>query len=528
MGRFCLNAHMIADALRGNVREEYYHFEGGAAITHAELYEPDIYRIKQDCAYLCLEGELPPRKRLERGGCLICNETTYRESGDAYGNCDVIVVEGLTAARIANVVSSLIERKSSQARELELLVREGGSLEEILQAGERLCGFPLCVLDVNQDTLAVSSRRPELAHPLWDTVMRDDKPLRSDILDHCKPAPHDLRNPLHAGTMQLIDISGWSAYLHMLDRRGRPVISLWACAWEASHPFGTGDLVALEWVAAELEQWLLHAKSLLTGRGKRTERYLIDILEGVFVDDWQIADAGRQVGYDCEASPEHLLLILQPGEDKPRPDALIRNLEAAEKLVPQGLWAISGCTLTALIGVEECSYLSESELRALEAFCKQNGYFGMLGTPFPHLADTPKVVRQLTDCFCYLDPNQTPFGLYHYYNYAVVQSMNAVVRIQPVETLLHPVVRKILKYDTENQTDYLDTLETYLTFRCNITDTARQLHMHRNTLQHRVKKIEEIAGCSFEDWSLRRAILFSNDYLKFVHDDFPADLRTVG
>ena len=49
MGRFCLNAHMIADALRGNVREEYYHFEGGAAITHAELYEPDIYRIKQDC-----------------------------------------------------------------------------------------------------------------------------------------------------------------------------------------------------------------------------------------------------------------------------------------------------------------------------------------------------------------------------------------------------------------------------------------------------------------------------------------------
>lgn len=528
MGRFCLNARMIADALSGNVRKAYYNFEGGATITHAELYEPGIFRIKQDCAYLCLEGELPPRKRLERGGCLICNETTYRDSGDVYGNCDVVVIEGLSNARISNAISELLDKKTGIAREIELQVREGRLLEEILETAEKLAQVPLCVLDVNQDTLAASSKSPDLAHPLWDTIVRNDKPLRSDILDHCKPLPHDLCNPLHAGTTQLIDISGWSTYLHALDKRGRPVMSLWAFRREPSHPFGEGDIVALQWIAEELEQWAAHAKSLLTGRGKRTERYLIDIVEGVFVDDWQIADAGKQVGYDTDSAPEHLLLILQPASDKPRPDALIRNLEEAERLLPQGLWAISGCTLIALLGTEECSYLSPTDQHALERFCVQNGYYGMLGTPFAHLSDAPKVVRQLTDCFTYLDAEQTPCGLYHYYNYAVVQSMNAVVRMQPVETMLHPVVRKVLKYDTDNETDYLDTLETYLTFRCNITDTARQLHMHRNTLQHRIKKIEEIAGCTFEDWSLRRAILFSNDYLKFVHDKFPTDLRTVG
>lgn len=528
MERFCLSARMIADALNGNVRETHFNFEGGPSITHVELYEPDIFRIRRDCVYLCLDGELPPRKRMERGGCLICDEKTYNPEEGDYGNCDVVVVEGLSRARIANTVSELLERKMSWSRQIELLAREGGDLTDILEASEKLTGLSLCVLDVNQDTIATSSKTVELAHPLWDTVVQEDKPLRSDILDHCKALPHDLCHPLHSGTTQILDIAGWSTYLHNLDRRGRPAMSLWAFKSQPSSPLRQGEIEQLEWVTDELELWLAKQKKVLLGRGRRSERYLIDILEGAFCNDWQIIDAGKQVGCDMEACPEHILLILQQATDKPRPDELIKNLEAAEKLFPQALWAISGCTIVALFGADECSYLPEADQHILEKYCRQKEYYGMLGTPFVHLSDAPKVLQQLTDCFTYLDPLKTPIDLYHYYNFAVVQSMNAVIRMQPVETMLHPVVRKILKYDKDNSTDYLDTLETYLTFRCNVTDTAKQLHMHRNTLQHRIKKIEEIGGRSFDDWSLRRAILFSNDYLKFVHDEFPTDLRTVG
>ena len=519
---------MVADALKGNVREAHFNFEGGPSITHAELFEPDIFRIKRDCVYLCLDGELPPRKRMERGGCLICNEATYHPEDGDYGNCDVIVVEGLSSARIINAVSVLLERKLSCSRQVELLAGEGGDLADILEAAERLVGLPLCVLDVNQDTVATSPWSSELAHPLWETVVQEDKPLRSDILDHCKALPHDLCHPLHSGTTQILDIAGWGTYLHSLDRRGRPAMSLWAFKAQPSAPLEKSEIEQLEWVSEELERWLCKQKAVLPGRGRRSERYLIDILEGAFFNDWQIIDAGKQVGCDMEAYPEHMLLLMQQAEDRPRPDALIKNLEAVEKLFPQALWAISGCTLAALFGADECSYLPEADQRILDKHCRQNGYYGMLGTPFAHLSDAPKVLQQLTDCFTYLDPDKTPHGLYHYHSFAVVQSMNAVIRMQPVETMLHPVVRKILKYDKDNSTDYLDTLETYLTFRCNVTDTAKQLHMHRNTLQHRIKKIEEIGGCTFDDWSLRRAILFSNDYLKFVHDEFPTDLRTVG
>lgn len=528
MGRFRLSAHTIADAMDSNVSKTYFNSKNEPSLTHVELYESSIFRIKQDCVYLCLGDELPPRKRVERGGCLVFTDKTYRPQDGDYDNCDVIIVEGLSNARIANTISDLFEQKASLSRQIELQAEDGGDLSGILEAAEKLVKLPLCVLDVNQDTIATSPTSIEIAHPLWDTIAQDDKPLRSEILDHCKNPPHDLCHPLHSGSMQILDIAGWCTYLHILDRRGRPTMSLWAFKTQPSTPLRQGEIEQLEWLAEKLEQWIAKQKALLPGRGKRTERYLIDILEGVFFDDWQIIDAGKQIGCNMQAHPEHILILLQQAVNQPKSDVLVKCLEAAEKLFPRALWAISGCTLAGLFGADECSYLSESDQRALDKFCRQNEYFGILGTPFVHLSDAPKVLQQLTDCFTYLDPQATPNGLYHYYSFAVVQSMSAVVRMQPVETLLHPVVRKIMKYDKENSTDYLDTLETYLTFRCNVTDTARQLHMHRNTLQHRIRKIEEIGGSSFDDWSLRRAILFSNDYLKFVHEKFPTDLRTVG
>ena len=75
------------------------------------------------------------------------------------------------------------------------------------------------------------------------------------------------------------------------------------------------------------------------------------------------------------------------------------------------------------------------------------------------------------------------------------------------------MVRRLIAYDLANNTDYLDTFKVYLNNRCNMTDTAKQLHMHRNTLLHRIKRIEELLESDLADWELRRKLLLSIDYL---------------
>lgn len=65
---------------------------------------------------------------------------------------------------------------------------------------------------------------------------------------------------------------------------------------------------------------------------------------------------------------------------------------------------------------------------------------------------------------------------------------------------LSPAITFLQKYDEDNQTDYLETLRVYIKSLENSAKTAAALHIHRNSLLYRLKKIEELTGCSLEDF----------------------------
>ncbi len=79
------------------------------------------------------------------------------------------------------------------------------------------------------------------------------------------------------------------------------------------------------------------------------------------------------------------------------------------------------------------------------------------------------------------------------------------------EKFIHPAVLKIQNYDEENHTQYLQTLQAYVGNLFNASDTVKSLHIHRNTLPHRIKMIEEIGGFDLKDPAVC-AVLMLNFY----------------
>lgn len=53
---------------------------------------------------------------------------------------------------------------------------------------------------------------------------------------------------------------------------------------------------------------------------------------------------------------------------------------------------------------------------------------------------------------------------------------------------------RIQKYDHQHNTNYIETLYYYVLYNCNINQTANKLCIHRNTLTHRIERIEEISN----------------------------------
>ncbi|MFB4161427.1 helix-turn-helix domain-containing protein [Geomicrobium sp. JSM 1781026] len=67
------------------------------------------------------------------------------------------------------------------------------------------------------------------------------------------------------------------------------------------------------------------------------------------------------------------------------------------------------------------------------------------------------------------------------------------------------------------------TIFTYLHSQMNLTKAARQLHIHRNTLQYRLDKFQEQAGPVFQHFSLTTAVYLAlwltGEAVPFVHID---------
>lgn len=55
-----------------------------------------------------------------------------------------------------------------------------------------------------------------------------------------------------------------------------------------------------------------------------------------------------------------------------------------------------------------------------------------------------------------------------------------------------------IKNDEEKQ-NLLNTLFVYLETNCQISETAKRLYVHRNTVIYRIEKCEEILGKNFKD-----------------------------
>lgn len=86
----------------------------------------------------------------------------------------------------------------------------------------------------------------------------------------------------------------------------------------------------------------------------------------------------------------------------------------------------------------------------------------------------------------------------------------AQLRDRPgLEAFAKQLLGPLLNYDRARGTPFLRTLEIYLQQHGNLMRTARELHIHLNTLRYRLARISEISGMDLKDEDLRLDLLLA-------------------
>ena len=511
-----LSADIIASRLGDYVKEFRNSSENPMSIETFSIYRSSTYMLHSDCLYLCANGVVPPKNHvLPNTNIIFCNCEVNLDEYESC-NCGIIVVDGIDEFALVNIIAALFRLYEELSLEIETVPENDDALDKLIKIGERLFGCPVCLMDVYQDILACSTRGYDFLNPLWDSIAKDIKPYRCEIIHLYADRFVDM-SPASGKEQKfgVTTIDGYATAAHNIYRKGDIIASFWAFKTKVGEQFTNAELQLFDWFSSKLDNWLARLGIATEGTGTKPERYLKDLIAGDFLDELYAKEAAASVGSTICSKSEYQMLVLRPKNKTQVTDNIEINRRISAEF-PDALVCVEGVTSIALFPAEGSEYPAKSALKFLDQLCRDAHFYGILGTPFKTLLDAPKVYQQICDCYSFIDTDTGEEKLYHFCEYTVQQTMQLIVDQEPVETIIHPQIRKLLAYDRQYHTDYLETLKVYLNNRASITSASKQLHMHRNTLQNRINRISEIVESDFSNWETRRLLLYSIDFIHFV------------
>ena len=79
-------------------------------------------------------------------------------------------------------------------------------------------------------------------------------------------------------------------------------------------------------------------------------------------------------------------------------------------------------------------------------------------------------------------------------------ALDMMIRMTPNSSdFVHPGILEMEQYDSENHTQYLETLKTWLRHKMDYSATAKAMNLHRNSLYYRMQRIMELFDIDLEN-----------------------------
>jgi len=256
---------------------------------------------------------------------------------------------------------------------------------------------------------------------------------------------------------------------------------------------------------------------------------LTDVLQGNYQQPEEMLARARILGYDL-ATPQVVVIIeLSPDEpDYPASSPLAQwNKRLRDELVRAwpACWVLTESRrVVALIPLSEMneSMADEREsesnvfsrIERVHARILQNSASGIslpqyscgIGRVAKNLQGVPQSSREAQRA---LEIGRRLFGEGKIHSFARLGIYRLLFYLDGQRELTdfyQEMLGPLLQHDTRSDGTLVETLEGY--FRCNgnLSETARTMHLHRNSLLYRLERIQEILGRSLENAELRLSL----------------------
>lgn len=373
-----------------------------------------------------------------------------------------------------------------------------GTLENLVDRISEVFHCPATIEDANHRLLAYSKHSEETDHARIQTIIGrrvPEKVINSLWKNNILPKINNSDEPIRVHNIHEV---GLGDRIAIAIRKNKEVLGyIWAL--EVDYKFTESDFILFKKAAQVAKSQLLQ----LQGRQKREQ-------EGVQEFFWQLLTGNihtqREVKKKFEgfhlSPPAKLSVVVFKFQEEitaPMKQQITYLLSITQQL--RSIFHVIDHDELILLSSPYSKELTDKQIHLfIEKFVQhmdRNFHIHHILSGFGTIQeDYTKIEQSYQEALTVIHykqkfPNEVK-EIASYQQLGIFRYLDMILEKNQSENYRNRSLTKIQEYDRLHQTQLVKTLETYLNLDSNVNETAKQLHIHINTLSYRLKRIAEV------------------------------------
>ncbi|WP_242967959.1 PucR family transcriptional regulator [Tepidibacter mesophilus] len=319
------------------------------------------------------------------------------------------------------------------------------------------------------------------------------------------------------------------AFFHFSDKnlifcgiRINNVTVSYICVLQKYRQFTEDDLELTNTLSQTLSIQLQRDNSFINSSGLEEEYYLMDLLMNRIDNLHYIKQRLETVNFKLN---KNILLIsipfCQTYQDYHYNTGLKQLINTAKNILGNCISAYYEDMIIFMVSKRDDEVLSKNANKKFEDFLILNNLKAGISLIFENLLETKEFYVQSKYALklaehLNIDSRILYFKNYmEYYLFYISQNLDIKVPKIELHTLIHPLIKKLIDIEKNNNTELLKTLTIYLESNRNANDASKKLNIHRSTFFYRFHKIEELLNVSLNNSDILFKLELSLKILKF-------------
>jgi sugar diacid utilization regulator len=245
--------------------------------------------------------------------------------------------------------------------------------------------------------------------------------------------------------------------------------------------------------------------------------FLFDLLEGRLTDPTLIEERFQFFKWDIMGRGMVQVVSIQRRDgDVERDNQRFRDLvEQLSNAFPVFKTFAYGNRLKILCPVSEGMKREDHAIRDLMDFLERQDMVAGVSRPLnavQYISDFNRQAEKAAELGTVFHPEKR---VHFYDDHALYHALELCSQKEDALQFCHSAIIRLRDYDQEHDTNLLESLRVYLTHNRSIGESSSLLYIHRNTMNYRIAKIQELTDSDLDDPEVFSHLLFSFFALDF-------------